>query len=269
LGQEQRHLAFMGSLFKIGRILYGISIAGTGFLTIYYRVFPYMLFPSQNFQLPGFAILVSISGALLVLAGLAIVLNRKAMDVSFLLGSAFLLIICFFHIPYELMYNPNYKHLGEWENALKDMSLAGGAYCIAGNLSGKRDKSFWTKLMPLGTILYSIPILCFSILHFQFAKDVSTMVPSWIPGPVFWTYVAGVALLGSSISMILKIRTGLIAALLGLMVFIWFVILHIPRVMVASAADLNGETVSAFLALAYSGTAFVIAGAVKEKSFKK
>jgi hypothetical protein len=48
------------------------------------------------------------------------------------------------------------------------------------------------------------------------------------------------------------------------MIFIWFIILHIPRVITSSSADMGGEVTSAFLALAYSGIAFAIAGAAKK-----
>jgi hypothetical protein len=48
------------------------------------------------------------------------------------------------------------------------------------------------------------------------------------------------------------------------MIFTWFIILHVPKVIAAPFADRAGEITSAFLALAYSGIAFVIAGAAKK-----
>jgi len=89
------------------------------------------------------------------------------------------------------------------------------------------------------------------------------MVPSWIPHPIFWTYLAGIGLLGSGISIILKIKTRFIAALLGIIIFIWFAILHIPETIASSYGNLGDEITSTFLALAYSGMAFVIAGTSK------
>ena len=155
----------------------------------------------------------------------------------------------------------------EWDNPGKELSLAGGAFVIAGAFAGKNNNRlniFGEKLMPFGAILFSVPIITFGSLHLLYAKDVSTMVPSWIPGPVFWTYFAGIALIGSGISIIFRIKTRVIAALLGSMIFIWFVILHIPRVIHSLVTDLEGEVTSAFLALAYSGIAFVIAGTTKK-----
>ena len=83
---------------------------------------------------------------------------------------------------------------------------------------------------------------------------------------MFWMYFAGAALLGSGIAIILKIKTGLFATLLGAMIFIWFISLHVPRVIASPFADMGGEVTSAILALAYSGTAFVIAGAATKAS---
>jgi uncharacterized membrane protein len=142
------------------------------------------------------------------------------------------------------------------------LALDGGALIIAGCFSPKNKKKFgeiWAELIPIGAILYSIPIISFGILHFLYVKDVASMVPSWIPFHLFWIYFAGTALLGSGIAIILKIKSGLIAALLGTMIFIWFIILHIPDVIASSPVELGDKVSSAFLALAYSGIAFVIA----------
>jgi uncharacterized membrane protein YphA (DoxX/SURF4 family) len=91
------------------------------------------------------------------------------------------------------------------------------------------------------------------------------MVPSWIPYPIFWTYLAGIGLLGSGISIILKIKSGLFAALLGTIIFIWFITIHIPGVFTSTFAEMGDQITSAFLALAYSGIAFIIAGASESK----
>ena len=224
-----------------------------------------MLLPPENYVIPGFVMLTF--GTLLVLAGTCIVFQIKTSPVSFLLACVLLLIFLFFHIPYEFMVNSNYKHLVEWDNAEKELALAGGAFLIAGCFSEKNEHPFgriWRRLMPFGAVLFAIPIISFGILHFLYTKEASTLIPSWMPGPIFWTYFAGVALIGSGIAIILKIRPGLIAALLGTMIFIWFVIIHVPRVIAAPVTDLAGEIASAFLALAYSGIAFVIAGAAKK-----
>jgi len=91
------------------------------------------------------------------------------------------------------------------------------------------------------------------------------MIPSWIPFPIFWTYFAGAGLLASGLAIILKVKIRLAGTLLGTMILTWFVILHIPRVLDSSVAYLGSEVTSAFLALAYSGIAYVISDGLKEQ----
>ena len=259
----------MGKLANVGRIFFGIAIAGIGFQTIYYKDFPYMLIPAKHSWIPGLVMFAYISGSLLFLAGACIVFEKKIRSASLLLGTALLLIFCFYFIPYQFMTNSNYMHLVAWENAEKELALSSGAFIIVGCFSEKNETSltrFSTKLIRFGAILFSITIISFGIIHFQYAKDVAEYIPSWIPYRLFWAYVAGAALIGSGVAIILKIRQRLIATLLGTMIFIWFIILHIPKSIASPFAGKGGEVTSAFLALAYSGIAFVIAGTNKKQN---
>jgi uncharacterized membrane protein len=258
----------MGNLSNVGRIFYGTAIAVLGFLTIYYNDFPYMLIPPKHGWIPGLVMIAYISGAMLILAGTCIVFKKKTRPISLLLGTVLLLIFCFYFIPYEFIASSNYMHFGDWENAAKELALSGGAFVIAGSFSEK-DKNaltrFLGKLIPFGTILFSITIISFSIDHFLYAKEAADYVPSWMPYHLFWIYFTGAALFGSGLAIILKIKPGVAAALLGAMIFTWFIILHIPRMIASPVAYMGSEVASAFIALAYSGIAFVIAGAPKKQ----
>jgi uncharacterized membrane protein len=103
-----------------------------------------------------------------------------------------------------------------------------------------------------------LSILSFGIDHFLYAKEAADYIPAWISNHLFWMYFTGSLLIGSAIAILLKIRRRLIAGLLGTMIFVWVVILHIPKAIAAPVADNGGEVTSAFLALPYCGIAFVI-----------
>jgi len=259
----------MRNLSNVGRVFYGLSIAVLGFVTVYDHDFPYMMIPANHAGIPGLAIVAYISGALLVLAGICIVFEKMTMQVSLLLGSALLLIFCFYFIPYQFTVSPNYMQFGDWENSEKELALAGGAFVVAGCFSKTNENAvirFLRKLIPIGAILFALTMICFGIDHFLFAHEVLDYVPAWVPYHLFWIYAGGIGLLGSGLAIILNIKRGLFAFLLGSMIFIWFAILHTPRVIASPVADLGSELTSAFLALAYCGTAFVIAGAAKKKA---
>lgn len=258
----------MGKLSNVGRIFYGIAMVEVGFQTIYYKDVPYMLLPLNHTSIPGFAAIACVLGALFILAGACIVFGIKARQVSLLLGGLLLLIFCFYFLPYQLFVSKDHMHFSDWENSAKELSLAGGALAVAGCFLGKDENPltrFLGKLIPLGIILYAITIISFSIDHFLYAHEAADYVPAWAPNHVLMLYITGAALFCSGIAIILKIWTRLAATLLGAMIFIWFASLHIPRVVVTPIADMSGEAVSAFIALAYSGTAFVIAGTVKKR----
>jgi uncharacterized membrane protein len=232
----------MGNLSNVGRIFFGISIAGMGILAICYRQLPYILTPAHGL-VPAI-----LFGVICLIAGAAIVVNNKT--AALLLGGILLAIGCFYCIPHV----PKLLSLPEWENAVKVLTLAGGAFALANG-----------KISRFGAILYAIMILSFGILHFMEARGAAGYIPSWIPYHLFWMYFCGAALIASGIAIILKTKQKLAALLLGTMVLIWFVILHLPRVKNASAQYLDGEIFSALLALAYSGIAFVISGTANKK----
>ena len=54
----------MGNRFNIGRIFYGIAMAGIGFQILYYHDFPYWLLPPKHSWIPGLAIIAYIFGSL-------------------------------------------------------------------------------------------------------------------------------------------------------------------------------------------------------------
>ena len=99
------------------------------------------------------------------------------------------------------------------------------------------------------------------IQHFLFADFVATLVPAWIPGSSFWTYFAGIALIAGGAGLLLRRTLQTAAALSGLMIFLWVLLLHLPRALGAAPAAQRNEWTALFEALAFSGVALILAGA--------
>jgi uncharacterized membrane protein len=113
------------------------------------------------------------------------------------------------------------------------------------------------KLMPFGRLLYAVPLAAFAGEHFSIARLMAPGVPSWIPAHLFWIYFVGVALVAAALSIVVKKYAWLSATLLGTMIFLFVVLLHIPRV-AANPRDRISWAV-ALRDLSFSAAAFAFA----------
>jgi uncharacterized membrane protein len=178
-------------------------------------------------------------------------------------------------VPYLLFVGPySPVHLGLWTDPLKELALSGGAFVIAGsflkNNSSAYSKTsfigFLEKIIPFGKFFFAIMLIAFGVDHFYYTEFVSGLVPTWIPWKIFWTYFAGTALIGSGLAIFFKPWTKTIALLSALMMFLWFIILHIPRAVADPSAANGNEITSVFEALAFSGILLVIALTQKKRN---
>jgi hypothetical protein len=207
----------------------------------------------------------------MIIASLLILTGRNGEKASLLLGGFFLLLFIAFHFIFLVFFNPNSFHLGSWSNALKILALSGGSFVMAASFREQsptpEDKSSLTnalgKLIPAGRIFFSIMMIAFGVDHFLYTDFVATLVPSWIPGHIFWTYFAAIALIGSGLGIMFKIQLRTVALLTAIMLFAWLIVLHIPRGIAAGPDDKGNEVTSVFEALNFAGIALVMAGVKK------
>lgn len=261
---------FLPTCIKTARIFYGIGMMGMGIQHFIYSSFRPVIMPAWP-QWINTPILAYSVGAIIVTASTFIIWGRNTKSISLLLGAFLLLCFMFIQIPFLLFIKTNSPaHLGLWTNALKELALAGGAFIIAGISLQDEVKhtilSTSEKLVPYGKIFFSITLIAFGIDHFFYTEFVATLVPTWIPDHTFWTYFAGVTLIGSGTAIILKIRRRRIALLTCIMLILWLIILHIPRAIAEPNLEKGNEITSVFQALAFSGIALGIAITPKRKT---
>jgi uncharacterized membrane protein len=246
-------------LVPIGRIFFAIGVIGIGVQHFIFSDFIPVIVPAWPAWIPGHHFWPHFFGAALIAAGLAIIFNIKARAVATVLGVAFLLLLIFDHIPAQLAASP--AHLGVWTNAFKALTFCGGAWIVAGSLTeaSANRNGLLEKLMPLGCYFLPITVVAFGIDHFVYSAFVASLVPKWIPAPVFWTYFAGAALIASGVAMIVSVQARVAALMLGIMIFLWFIMLHIPRAIADPHTGNGNEWTSVCEALAFSGIAFMLA----------
>ena len=116
------------------------------------------------------------------------------------------------------------------------------------------------KALVLGPVFEAVALTVFAAEHFLMARDLMSIVPPWLPGPLFWTYFVGVAWLAAAISFIVWRYVRWSAALAALLFLIIVVTIDLPNL----PAHL-GERLFVTLTvreLAFAGGAMVLAGSV-------
>jgi uncharacterized membrane protein len=248
-----------------GRLFYGAGAAALGGQHFYHAEFVPVIFPSlpAGAQAGGY-FWVSLTGMFLVVTGSSIVIGKGARAAGILLGSALLGLLIVRDIPFQLSTAPG--PIAAWNNCFKAFTLSGGAFAAAASAPGRELARFDRLFVSFGNLALAVTVAVFGVEHFVYAQFVKDLVPNWIPAHLFWTYFCGAALVAAGAGMILRIRARLAAALLGLMIFTWFLVLHIPRALASHYEDGGNEWTSVFEALAFSGIAFTVACLLPRKA---
>ena len=251
-------------LFPVAILVFGIEhlvFAGSGAGAMY----PWVLgSPAWNY----------VFGALLITVSVGIGIKRRSPLAASVLGTS----LCFYAL---LLYVPRMvAHLhdpGPWTNmfglgsplaaACELLAMSGAAWVLAGERMGNRPRFPARDLewmSRLGRVLFAGPLVVFGLQHFLYPGFLATLIPSWIPWHVFWEAFVGTAFIAAAAGIAANKAARPAAFLLGTMFGLFVLVLHAPRV-VAAVRSLD-EWTSAFVAVAMSGGAFVLAEASKRST---
>ncbi len=251
-------IPFADTLARFGQRCFGLALILFGAAGVVVKDVVIGRAPTWPAGVAGAPIAATIVGLVLAGAGIAVLLNRK--PVPWLLAASALVFGWAFlrQLPVALA---DHALGGAWTNLGKALALSGGALGVAASMAWTRGSGGdavrrrapamnLAGRLALGTFLAQS-----GIQHFLFVPFVMTLVPTWIPGPMFWTYFAGVALIAGGIGLIVPFTSRLAATLVGGMIFIWLLVLHIPR---GVTINNQNEWTAVIEALAMSAIAFAL-----------
>ena len=120
------------------------------------------------------------------------------------------------------------------------------------------------KLIALGPVFVAAPLATFGAEHFVDARDIMQLVPVWMPARLFWTYFVGCALISAAISLAAMRFVRLSATLLGVMFFLFVLMLDLPFAIAHPANHLGWNFV--LRESAFAGGAWGLAGSQSLRS---
>ncbi len=139
--------------------------------------------------------------------------------------------------------------------------LAIGVFAARRDLAASRPLD---KLVVLGPVFFAASLATFGAEHLAGARFLMQLVPPWMPAHLFWAYFVGFALIAAAISLILLKCVRLSAMSLGIMFFLFVLLVHVPRV-AANPGDRIAWAV-VLRDLAFGGGAWALAGSQFRKT---
>lgn len=109
--------------------------------------------------------------------------------------------------------------------------LAGGVVLLAGLLAtwkDLRDAPPADKLIGLGPLFFAIPLAVFGTQHFVQTGPIMGLMPSWIPGHLFFVLLVGACLIAAGLSIATRIYSGLAAFLVAVMFVCFEALMIVP-----------------------------------------
>jgi uncharacterized membrane protein len=233
------------------RLIYGLGAVGLGIVGFVVSDFALQWQPVPK-GIAGRETLAYVSAALLVAGGLATIWSRTAAWGALALGVMFGIWVAALHIPNALANRPN--DIGSW-NAVAELSALALAGLVGWGAVHRPD------LAERGVRLFGLCPVIFGLAHFGYATFTASMIPGWLPAPLFWAYLTGTCHMLGGLALITGVVPRLAATGLAAMYATFALILHLPRVIAAPGERI--EWTMLFIAVSLTGAAWVVRSANK------
>ena len=113
------------------------------------------------------------------------------------------------------------------------MSTAGLLVIAAGIVARRRELavgSFPDRAIGLGRVFVAASLGTFGALHMSAAQGLSSMVPKYLPLPLFWVYLVGFALIATALSLIFDRMVRWSGLLCGIMFLLFVAMMDLPGI---------------------------------------
>ena len=242
---------------KAGKDFLAFSILAIGSIHIITKNFPTGLLPVRD-SFPGRTIFVYASGVAMIVAAVLLMLRRYAG--AYIAGLTFLLLLAVFHIP-TLIQHPNDPNA--WTGSFEILSLFSGTLLLAGIfLPGELHKKWMigssAGLLLAGRYLFAVALVVFGVQHYIYKQFLLGLIPDWVPAKDFMEGLVLVAFFSVALSIFVQQLERIATGLLAFMFFLWFWMLHVPRVIEHSGTET--EWTSMFIVMAMCGISLLVMG---------
>jgi uncharacterized membrane protein len=235
----------------IGRILFALSVAGLGVISIAFHEFAvvWQLVPKTIAGHDGLAIA---SGAILIAGGVGLLAPRAARPAALVLAGVALVFVLLLRVP-PLVTQPRLE--ANWYGLSETLTFVAGGWTIFSMLPA-RDGAGLGRVR-LGQILFALTLPALGLAHFFYVDQTAPIIPAWLPFHVPLAYLTGAAHIAAGAGILFGVLPRLAATLEAAMVSLFTLLVWVPMVVAAPVSGFNLSEL--FLSAAISGTAWAVA----------
>lgn len=209
---------------------------------------------------------VYLVGVALIAAALSITLKVQSRLAAALLGIMFCSFVVLMDIP-AVVAQPGDRF--SWTLALRELAFASGAWAFAGSQMSPKRAGGAPALVTFARIVIGIAAVFYGVEHFLHPAlatgvPLEKIMPEWIPGRLFWAYLAGAVLIASGVCLVANKRAREAATYLGVMILLLVLFEYLPM-LIASPKDMVSLNYF-FDTLFFGGAVLLLADACAERS---
>jgi uncharacterized membrane protein len=154
------------------------------------------------------------------------------------------------------------REMGSWEQFAEVAAMSAGGWCLFAAHAGAWEQqhlkfAVGTSGIRAGRLLLIVALPMFGLAHFAYADYTATLVPKWLHFQLGWTYLTGAANLAAGAGMLFGICPRLAANLEAVMLWIFTLLVWVPRI--ASASGTQGDWSEFLTSSAIAAGAWLVA----------
>lgn len=202
--------------------------------------------------------LAYLSAALLVAVGISLILEWRLRQTLLLASAFYAAWVVLLHVP-KVIGNPSQLH--EWNGLAELLAITAGG--VAG-WTLTDTPAAGSVIARTARLAFGACLLIFGACHFVYDDFSATMIPAWLPVPLFWVYLTGAGHAAAGLSFLSGIALRLASTLLPAMLACFALLLHIPRVVTHPAVRIEWTMLG--ISLTLTGAAWLLRAAILHRS---
>ena len=229
-------------------VVYGLGALALGIIGLAFGDFALQWQPVPA-TLPHRELFAGLSGALMLLLGAGVLWTRTARIAAGALAAVYLVWVVVLH---GLVVAAQPTSVAAWLGIGEILALASGGLALFAQLDDGPD----VRLRLIARLAFGACALVFGLSHFIYATFTASMVPAWLPYPLFWAYATGSGHALAGLALLSGVRARLAATCLAGMMASFVLLLHLPRVLAALHSQMEWTMLA--IAVSLTGAAWAL-----------